>query len=301
MRDGKGIHAKVVPGNYRPVANKDNDYLMDRAAQKAGRTYSGVEGFAMQDASLQESMGPIVDRTKETLVSTDSGIIIARQRLLRAVKAFVEDGVVPPGVDLDHQRVRSAAVCCRRINRSRTPRARRSSRIRASRRRLYDRQVPKSKSQASDGPRPITLEGRDLGFGPWDLGFHDACNRIGAHEHGRGSALPYPDAAGHESRGQGDRSRHRDRSRHQAADATRSTARPRRDGRQRRRQRARGRNHRRGVQRQARHDAHVIVRAASATDEALSKTLAQVRPWSLMVVVVNDDDYVGGDPQASFR
>ena len=54
----------------------------------------------MQDASLQESMGPIVDRTKETLVSTDSGIIMARQRLLRAVKALVETGVTPPGVDI---------------------------------------------------------------------------------------------------------------------------------------------------------------------------------------------------------
>jgi hypothetical protein len=110
MRDGKGIHVKYMPGTLRPLANKDNDYLMDRAAQKAGKTYSGVEGFAMQDASLQESMGAIVDRTKETLVSTDSGIIMARQRLLRAVKALVERGVTPPGVDLEHQRVRSAAV-----------------------------------------------------------------------------------------------------------------------------------------------------------------------------------------------
>jgi hypothetical protein len=110
MRAGKGIHVKCIPGTFRPVANKDNDYLMDRAAQKAGRTFSGVEGFGMQDASLQESMGPIVDRTKETLVSTDSGIIMARQRLLRAVKAFVDDGVIPPGVDPVHQRVRSAAV-----------------------------------------------------------------------------------------------------------------------------------------------------------------------------------------------
>jgi hypothetical protein len=99
-----------VDTNYRPIANKDNDYLMDRAAQKAGKTYSGIEGFAMQDASLQESMGPIVDRTKETLVSTDSGIIMARQRLLRAINAFTEEGVVPPGVPLEHQRVRSAAV-----------------------------------------------------------------------------------------------------------------------------------------------------------------------------------------------
>jgi len=44
----------------------------------------------------------------------------------------------------------------------------------------------------------------------------------------------------------------------------------------------------------------VIVRAASATDAALSKTLARVRPWSLMVVVVNDDDYVD-DILSSFR
>jgi phthalate 4,5-dioxygenase oxygenase subunit len=110
MRDGKGIHVKYVPGTYRPLANKDNDYLIDRAAQKAGRTYSGVEGIAMQDASLQESMGPIVDRTKETLVSTDSGIIMARQRLLRAAKALHESGVTPPGVETAHQRVRSAAL-----------------------------------------------------------------------------------------------------------------------------------------------------------------------------------------------
>src|SRR5581483_10300957 len=36
----------------------------------------------------------------------------------------------------------------------------------------------------------------------------------------------------------------------------------------------------------------IIVRAAQASDEALSRTLIQVRPWSLMVVVANDDDYV---------
>ena len=109
MRDGKGIHTRTIPGSYIPVANRDNDYLMDRAAQKAGLTYSGVEGIAMQDASLQESMGPIVDRTKENLVSTDNGIIMARHSLLRALKTM-EKGGTPPGVDLVHQRVRSAAV-----------------------------------------------------------------------------------------------------------------------------------------------------------------------------------------------
>ena len=110
MRDGKGIHVRVEPGSYRPLANKDNDYLMDRAAQKAGRTFSGIEGIGMQDASLQESMGPIVDRTKENLVSTDNGIIMARHRLLKAVKALIDKGITPPGVAIEHQKVRSAAI-----------------------------------------------------------------------------------------------------------------------------------------------------------------------------------------------
>jgi phthalate 4,5-dioxygenase len=110
MEDGKGIHVKYEPGTYRPLANKDNNYLMDRSAQKSGRSFSGVEGIAMQDASLQESMGPIVDRTKENLASTDNGILMARMSLLDAVQALEEHGVVPPGVDPQHQRIRSAAV-----------------------------------------------------------------------------------------------------------------------------------------------------------------------------------------------
>jgi hypothetical protein len=83
---------------------------MDRAEQKAGITYSGVEGIAVQDSSIQESMGPIVDRTQEVLVSTDKGIIMARQRLLEAAKAVAEKRGTPPGVDPAHHRVRSAAV-----------------------------------------------------------------------------------------------------------------------------------------------------------------------------------------------
>lgn len=110
MRDGKGIHVKYVPGTYRPLANRENDYLMDRAAQKAGTTFSGVTGIGMQDASLQESMGPIVDRTKENLTTTDNGIIMARLKLMRAARALAEKGVLPPGRDPEAQQVRSAAV-----------------------------------------------------------------------------------------------------------------------------------------------------------------------------------------------
>jgi nitrite reductase/ring-hydroxylating ferredoxin subunit len=110
MRDGHGVHNQYVPGTYRPLQNKDNDYLMDRDAQRRGETLSGIRGIAMQDASLQESMGPIVDRTKERLVSADSGIIKARRKLLQAALALRDEGVTPPGVDPAHHRVRSAAV-----------------------------------------------------------------------------------------------------------------------------------------------------------------------------------------------
>ena len=114
MKDGKGIHVRYIPGTYIPLQNKTNNYLMDRAAQKAGITYSGVEGIAMQDASLQESMGPIQDRTRENLVSTDNGIIMVRHRLMKAARALAEKGIEPPGRDPESQKVRSVAIVLHR-------------------------------------------------------------------------------------------------------------------------------------------------------------------------------------------
>ncbi|HST00702.1 MAG TPA: hypothetical protein VLJ84_03500, partial [Usitatibacter sp.] len=64
----------------------------------------------MQDASLQESMGPIQDRTRENLVSTDNGIIMARHRLMKAAKELAAKGTQPPGRDPVQQKVRSVAV-----------------------------------------------------------------------------------------------------------------------------------------------------------------------------------------------
>ena len=109
LEGGKGIHTPLIPGTFRPVANRDNDYRMDRQAQKEGRSFSGVEGFAMQDASVQESMGRVQDRTRENLVATDHGIVMARRRLLAAAN-LVQDGKQPPGTDPRHQRVRSASI-----------------------------------------------------------------------------------------------------------------------------------------------------------------------------------------------
>jgi phthalate 4,5-dioxygenase len=108
MRNGRGVHVDLIPGTFRPKANRSNDYMMDRVAQKEGRYYSGIKGLAIQDASLQESMGAIVDRSTENLVSTDNAIIMARQRLLKAVRA-AEQGVPLPGTQPSEQRLRSAS------------------------------------------------------------------------------------------------------------------------------------------------------------------------------------------------
>jgi hypothetical protein len=62
----------------------------------------------MQDASVQESMGPIQDRSKENLVSTDNAIIMARLRLRKAAQA-VTKGDCAPGLEQDAQSVRSAS------------------------------------------------------------------------------------------------------------------------------------------------------------------------------------------------
>jgi hypothetical protein len=109
MKNGEGMYVDLIPGTYRPVQNKDNDYLIDRALQKSGRYYSGVKGIGMQDASLQESMGPIQDRTKENLVSTDNAIIMARHRLMKAA-SNLQKGIAPPALDPATHRVRAASV-----------------------------------------------------------------------------------------------------------------------------------------------------------------------------------------------
>lgn len=106
MDAGKGIHVRTVPGSFVPVANRANDFLMDRRAQKERRTFCGVTGIGEQDAAVQESMGAIQDRTRENLVGTDNGIILTRQRLAKAVAA-VQNGLEPPGRDRASQRVRA--------------------------------------------------------------------------------------------------------------------------------------------------------------------------------------------------
>ena len=62
-----------------------------------------------EDASLQESMGSICDRTLEKLAPTDRGIMLARRKMLKALDELRENGTPPEGVDPELHKVRSAA------------------------------------------------------------------------------------------------------------------------------------------------------------------------------------------------
>jgi hypothetical protein len=86
-------------GRGRFAANAENDYLIDRERQKH-TNFSGMEAETpVQDAAMQESMGAIVDRSREHLSASDAAIIRMRQRLFQAAEALDGQGVPPPGVE----------------------------------------------------------------------------------------------------------------------------------------------------------------------------------------------------------
>ena len=72
-------------GRWRPVANRDNDYLIDREAQHT-ISYTGIGGVFPQDSTVTVSMGEISDRTLEHLAPSDRMIVVTRRRLLDAAR-----------------------------------------------------------------------------------------------------------------------------------------------------------------------------------------------------------------------
>ena len=91
-----GIDAPaLIPGTFYPVENKQNDYLIDRAAQRLF-SFTGIKSAPAQDFAVQEDQGGrLMDRTIEHLVSSDEAIIRARRRLLRRAMDL-QEGVEPP-------------------------------------------------------------------------------------------------------------------------------------------------------------------------------------------------------------
>jgi hypothetical protein len=113
---GTGGGAEYMPKSSRPhgewytVANRDNDYLLDREIQRT-ETFSGIPTIALQDTAVTESMGGVYQRDKEHLGTSDKMIIRTRARLLGIAKAMRDRGESPPAAfEPEKFRLRSCAV-----------------------------------------------------------------------------------------------------------------------------------------------------------------------------------------------
>ena len=102
----RGIHTENIPGTDHAIRNKANDYLIDRALQASGKSYTGMKGLGTQDCAIQESMGPIADRTAEHLLASDAAIVKIRRLLLQTLKDHAA-GKPLPGMRPESFRVRS--------------------------------------------------------------------------------------------------------------------------------------------------------------------------------------------------
>jgi phthalate 4,5-dioxygenase len=102
-----GTHVDVENG-FRSIRNRRNDWGIDRAMQRT-ETFSGVPGINQQDRAVQESMGPIVDRTRENLGPADKAVVATRKLLLEAMET-VERGGDPPGVGTSYYEARAAEL-----------------------------------------------------------------------------------------------------------------------------------------------------------------------------------------------
>ncbi len=96
----------VDPNNgFKSKATRENNWLIDRNVQKY-ETYTGIPGVNTQDRATQESMGRIVDRTKEHLGPADTAIIATRRLLMEAVKVQREGGT-PRGLGASYYDIRA--------------------------------------------------------------------------------------------------------------------------------------------------------------------------------------------------
>jgi hypothetical protein len=88
---------ELDPRNFGALqGDHSNRWGQDRALMKAGHFTGFGRSLLEEDAAVQVSMGPIVDRTRENLSSSDVAIAHARRMILDAI-AGAALGELPPG------------------------------------------------------------------------------------------------------------------------------------------------------------------------------------------------------------
>lgn len=99
FENGQGSQGYELAGRFTKVRTRANQHLQDREAMKVD-TWSGVKLVPDQDAMIQESMRPVVNRNEEHLGPADLAVVHQRALLLAAVRA-VQEGRDPPEVTSD--------------------------------------------------------------------------------------------------------------------------------------------------------------------------------------------------------
>src|SRR6266566_5073648 len=79
-----------------------------RKLQKT-KSYTGIKGVAEQDAAVQDSQGPIADRSREHLGPTDLGIMHFRKLVMDAARALQQGEAPSHLAHQDRYTVRSGA------------------------------------------------------------------------------------------------------------------------------------------------------------------------------------------------
>lgn len=90
-RDNCAVPGVDLDAKWRKKRTLENDWLQDREAMQNG-DFTGIAGVPNQDMAVQESMGPIVDRTSENLGASDIAVVRFRQLMLGSVKHFAAGG-----------------------------------------------------------------------------------------------------------------------------------------------------------------------------------------------------------------
>ena len=80
------LHNGALVDTWVPRRRWDNDYLIDREAQR-DHSMTGILGVNDQDRAVQEGMGALVDRSRERLVASDVAVATARRRLLDILRS----------------------------------------------------------------------------------------------------------------------------------------------------------------------------------------------------------------------
>jgi hypothetical protein len=101
---------------FLPVANRTNDFLVDREKQRT-LNFTGIHGANEQDRALQESMQMvpgtnIVAREHEHLIGSDAAIVAMRRRLLRLARALAEGREPDEPHDADGFAARAISKIC---------------------------------------------------------------------------------------------------------------------------------------------------------------------------------------------